>query len=134
MLVGGRGLTADSVGVVVRVAQEVRHRNQQRGEAGQQRSAADEPRPVDSTAEETHKDDEDRVPHLKTSAFIFDGKIEKLLHTRSVCRISFMSHIEMHRRHHTLFLHLNMYVLFRPVSVLTSLKAARTPDFWLEKP
>lgn len=58
------GLTADAVGVVVRSAQEVRQRHQQRGQAGQQSSASDEPRPVDSTPEETHEDDEDRVSHL----------------------------------------------------------------------
>lgn len=60
------GLTADAVGVVVRSAQEVRQRHQQRGQAGQQSSASDEPRPVDSTPEETHEDDEDRVSHLHT--------------------------------------------------------------------
>lgn len=59
-------LTADPVGVIVRSAQEVWQRHQQRGQRGQQSSAPDEPRPVDSTPEETHKHDEDGVSHLDT--------------------------------------------------------------------
>ena len=59
-------LTADAVGVVVCSAQEVRHRHQQRGQAGEQSSASNEARPVDSTPEETHEDDEDGVSHLDT--------------------------------------------------------------------
>lgn len=58
------GLTADAAGIVVGFAHEVWQRHQQRGNAGQQSSAADEPRPVDSTPKETHKHNEDGVPHL----------------------------------------------------------------------
>lgn len=60
------GLTAHAVRVVVLSTQEVWHRHQQRGQARQQSSASDVAWPVDSTAEETHKDDEDGVPHLDT--------------------------------------------------------------------
>lgn len=56
-------LTADGR-VLVRATQEVRQRDQQRGQTSQQSSASDEPRPMDPTPEETHKDDEHRVPHL----------------------------------------------------------------------
>lgn len=57
-------LTTDAVGVFVRSTQEVRQGHEQGGEAGQQGAASDEPRAVDSTPEETHKDDEDSVSHL----------------------------------------------------------------------
>lgn len=59
-------LTVDAVGVVVRFTQKVRQRHHQRGQAGQQSSASDEPWPVDATPEETDKDDEDGVSHLDT--------------------------------------------------------------------
>lgn len=59
-------LTTDAVGVFVRSAQEVRQGHEQGGEAGQQSPASDEARAVDSTPEETDKDDEDRVSHLDT--------------------------------------------------------------------
>lgn len=57
-------LTSDVISVVVLSAQEVRHCHQQRRQARQQSSASNEPRPMDSTPKKTHKDDEDRVPHL----------------------------------------------------------------------
>lgn len=57
-------LTTDAVGVFVRSAQEVRQGHEQGGEAGQQSPASNEPRTVDSTPKETHKDDEDSVSHL----------------------------------------------------------------------
>lgn len=63
-------LTTDAVGVFVRSAQEVRQGHEQGGETGQQSPASDEARAVDSTPEETHKNDEDRVSHL-------DGKRQR---------------------------------------------------------
>lgn len=56
----------DAVSVFVRSAQEVWQSHEQRGEAGQQSPAPNEPRPVDSTPKKTHKDDEDSVSHLDT--------------------------------------------------------------------
>lgn len=52
------------VGVFVRSTQEVRQGHEHGGEAGQQSSASNEPRTVDTTPKETHKDDEDSVSHL----------------------------------------------------------------------
>ena len=59
-------LTDDAVGVFVLSAQEVRHGHQQWGQAGEQSSTSNETRPMDSTPEETHEDDEDGVSHLDT--------------------------------------------------------------------
>lgn len=60
------GLTAQAVGVLVRSTQKVRQGHQQRSQTGQQGSSSDEPRPVDSTPKETHKDNESSVSHLDT--------------------------------------------------------------------
>lgn len=59
-------LTADAISVVVRSIKEMRQRHQQRGQTGQQSTTSDEPWAVDTTPQETHKDDEDRVPHLES--------------------------------------------------------------------
>lgn len=66
------GLTANAICVFIRSTEEVRYRHQQRGQAGQQGSASDEPRPVDPAPEETHKHDENRVSYLQSQTRVPD--------------------------------------------------------------